>query len=294
MQVKNLFKKAESANHLPKGVHIQPRQPNVEALKNTRKLWFGDNAPATAFANVFSLWIPRGEIFFIRSVRNYKDRIKDPELKEMVTAFMQQETLHAKAHDAFNESFKQHGFDVDAELEYIYKIFDRVEKWVPKRIQLGMTVFFEHMTATMAASAFENEFAAEMKDPEVHAFNLWHAAEELEHKNVAHDVLTEIGGGYLTRVFSAVFGPLILFPAFRKSMARMRAVYNEPLTDENKKQLKLIDASREKRAERVKAFYKPGFHPWNQDDSHMLKAWYEKLGEEEESDAPNFSMARPA
>lgn len=290
MEVKNLFKKAESTRHLPEGVHIQPRQPNVEALKYTPKLWFGNNSALTTFANVFSLWIPRGEIFFIRSVRHYNDRIKDPELKEMVTAFMQQETLHAKAHDAFNESFKQHGFDVDAELEFIYKTFDRIEKWVPKRIQLGMTVFFEHMTATMAASAFQNKFEAGIKDPEVHAFNLWHAAEELEHKNVAHDVLTEIGGGYLTRIFSAFFGPLIMFPAFKKSMQRMRAVYNEPLSEENKNQLRQVQASRAKRVERVKAFYKPGFHPWDQDDTHMLKKWYEKL-DEAEGEAPNFTLA---
>lgn len=276
MELKNVFKKAESNKRLPDGVSIQPREPDTEALRKAPKLWLGNNAQLTAFNNVFSLYIPRGELFFIRSVRNYKDQIKDPELKAMVVAFMQQETLHSKAHDAFNESFKLHGFDVDGELEYIYKIFDRVEKYVPKIIQLGMTVFFEHITATMAAGAFEGQLAGEI-DPEVHAFNLWHAAEELEHKNVAFDVFKEVGGGYLTRALSGFVAPLIMFPFVRRSMKRMLKVYNEPATEDNKRQFKIVEAAKERQALVIKKFYSPSFHPWNQDDRGILNQWYERF-----------------
>lgn len=277
MELKNRFNKAESGNHLPSGVSIQPREPDMSALRNTPKLWFGGNPRLTIFNNVFSLYIPRGELFFIRSVRYYKDQIKDPELQAMITAFMQQETLHSKAHDAFNESFKNHGFDVDKELEYINRHFDWVEKWVPKRIQLGMTVFFEHLTASMAEGAFEIPKEESIIPLDVKEFFQWHAAEELEHKNVAFDVLTEIGGGYVTRMVSAILGPLLMLPAVRKTGQRMRKVYNESMTEENKQQMKEKGEADKRLKKQVRKYYSPSFHPWKQDDREILKQWYESI-----------------
>lgn len=278
MKLNKVFKKAESSKRLPPGVSIQPREPDMSALRNAPKLWFGGNPSLTCFHNVFSLYIPRGELFFIRSVRYYKDRIKDPELQGMVTAFMQQETLHSKAHDAFNESFKTHGFDVDAELEFINQQFEWIEKWVPKKIQLGMTVFFEHLTASMAEGAFEgNDLEEQMVPADIKAFHQWHAAEELEHKNVAFDVLTEVGGGYITRMISAFLGPLLLYPAVRESTKRIKAAYNEPLTDKNKQQLRDLRSSDQTLKKRVKKFYSPFFHPWKQDDTKILEQWYQGI-----------------
>jgi len=277
MKLINKHKKVESNAHLPEGISIQPRQPDMDALSKTQKLWFGKNRPLTIFSNVFSLYIPRGELFFIRSVRHYKDDIKDPELKAMVVAFMQQEVLHAKAHDAFNESFKEHGFDVDGELERIYKLFDQIEKYVPKKIQLGMTVFLEHITATMAADAFTNETTAEIVDPEVLAFNQWHAAEELEHKNVAFDVLKEVGGGYFTRITSALLAPILIAPAIKDSMKRMAEVYNEPVTEENREQFRRLRPSQMEQLKTIRKYFIPKFHPWKQDDTGLLMGWYDNF-----------------
>jgi len=280
MELKNVFKKAESKRHLPEGIAIQPREFDIEVLRQTPKLWLENNPISTIGTNVFSLYIPRGELFFIRSVRHFKDQIKDPELKSMIVAFMQQETLHAKAHDAFNESFKNYGFDVDSELKFINEKFEWIEKYVPKKIQLGMTVFFEHLTATRASSALTNLPNNSTISEEVKAFLMWHAAEELEHKNVAFDVFKEVGGGYFLRIFSALLGPYLLFPYVKETTLRMTQAYNEPLTDENKLQFKMRKEKNKtemlKSKQAIKQYFQPFFHPNKIKDTHLLFNWYKK------------------
>ena len=46
---------------------------------------------------------PDGEDFFVRSVRNFRDQITDPELKRQVAGFIGQEAMHGREHRAFND-----------------------------------------------------------------------------------------------------------------------------------------------------------------------------------------------
>lgn len=278
MKLKLAFNGVTSKKRLPKGISVQPRRPDVSSLKKLSKLWFGGNPLLTFSENVFSVFIPPGERFFIRSVRHFKDRIQDPELKELMRAFMQQETLHGKAHDAFNESFEQYGYRLKEEQEYVEKVFERIEKYVPAKFRLGMTVFFEHLTATGAAAAFYDENVMEMMSKEALEFWQWHAAEEIEHKAVAFDVLEEVSGNYFTRVSSAVLGLLVMTYPIIKTYRHMAAAYNEPVTEEHKKELKAFLASPyiKKQRDQLLSYFKPGFHPWQIDDEVYLKAWYEK------------------
>ena len=63
----------------------------------------------THVENTFSILIPPGEGFFIRSVRHYANRVQDPEFAKLVQAFIQQEGHHTRAHHEFNRHFKKFG-----------------------------------------------------------------------------------------------------------------------------------------------------------------------------------------
>jgi hypothetical protein len=69
-----------------------------------------------ALSSVF----PEGEDFFVRSVRDVRSQLEDPELKRQVAGFIGQESIHGREHRAFNERL--------AELGYPTRIFDRITK----------------------------------------------------------------------------------------------------------------------------------------------------------------------
>src|SRR5947207_2664818 len=72
---------------------------------------------AAALSAVF----PDGEDFFVRSVRNFRDQIADPELKQQVAGFIGQEAMHGREHRAFNNRLD--------ELGYPTKRVERITKW---------------------------------------------------------------------------------------------------------------------------------------------------------------------
>ena len=59
---------------------------------------------------VLSSLFPEGEDFFVRTVRNYRDQITDPELKAQVAGFIGQEAMHGREHRTFNERLQPLGY----------------------------------------------------------------------------------------------------------------------------------------------------------------------------------------
>ncbi|MGH0037886.1 MAG: metal-dependent hydrolase [Myxococcota bacterium] len=258
---------AETPPTLPEGVGIVPRRFSFRDLDSIPKYWFGGNKIVTHIENAFSILIPPGERFFIRSVRNYADRIDDPEFAKLVEAFVHQEGHHTRAHNEFNRHLGDHGVAIDREEAYAARLMERASRWLPKKIQLGITVFFEHLTATGAHMLFaEPEFARHIH-PEALRFWRWHAAEELEHKAVAFDLLRRVGGGYGVRVLSALIGLLWFGPAMAMMVRRMAKEDPEPMTDEMRAQARALDKlSRQVQTPLLLAYFKPGFHPWDVSD----------------------------
>ncbi len=254
---------------------IQPRKFEFEDLKSVPQYWFADNPIVTHIENAFSILIPPGERFFIRAVRNYEDQATDPELADLIRAFVQQEGLHMRAHNELNASFKKFGVDVDREVAYAERVFAWIEERVPKKIQLGMTAFLEHLTATGAHILFTVPAAAEAMHPEMERFWRWHAVEELEHKSVAYDLFQNIGGGYFTRVFSALTAIVLLARPFERIARRM--IVKDPHRVTTAERSAARDLQRKLTLPQIRLiaqYFKPGFHPDSYDDRGYLAAWY--------------------
>jgi predicted metal-dependent hydrolase len=260
---------------LPTGVDIVPRKFTFRDLDSIPKYWFGGNKVITHLENTFSILIPPGERFFIQSVRNYADRVEDPEFARLVQAFIHQEGHHTRAHNEFNRHFAEHGIDVEREEAYAARVIARASRWLPKKIQLGITVFFEHLTATGAHMLFAEPEIARQINPEALRFWRWHAAEELEHKAVAFDLFRRVGGGYVARMLSVFVGLVVFGPLFAIVARRMIKDDPTPVTDEMRAQARAIDKlSREIQTPLLLAYFKPSFHPWNQHDEAYLASFY--------------------
>jgi predicted metal-dependent hydrolase len=151
-------------------------------------------------ANGVNLLFPAGERFFVRSVRHYLPRITDARLRADVKGFFGQEGRHAKEHERFFEIMRDQAFDVDAFLGTYQRIaFERLERMSPAALNLSVTVALEHFTAILADNALTDRLLDDA-DPSMRSLLLWHAAEEIEHKAVAFDVLRAVHPSYALRM----------------------------------------------------------------------------------------------
>lgn len=169
-------------------------------FSRTPRYWFGNNAFLTHFVGGLSALFPDGEMFFVRSVRNVRERIEDEALQREISAFIGQEAMHAKAHLAFDDFCKDRQIDLKSIERYAVVLLGFVERHGSPEQQLAVTCALEHLTATFAAQLLRrDDIRALIADPAMKQLWTWHAIEEAEHKAVAYDTYQAIGGGYVNR-----------------------------------------------------------------------------------------------
>ena len=171
-------------------VEIKPRRMAFDTESPMNKYAFKNNSLISTFFYALSALFPDGERFFIHSVRNYRDDIKDETLKEQIRGFIGQEAHHGVSHEALNQAITDMGFPMDRIVGRLHKRVDFLKKFSRER-QLALTVAMEHFTASLAEFLLKNPEILEDADPTVRKMLLWHAVEEIEHKAVAFDVYRE-------------------------------------------------------------------------------------------------------
>ena len=181
---------------------ITTRRLRFDFRRDTVPRYFvDDNIVGSHLVALASATFPRGEDFFVHSVRNYRDRITDPVLKKQVGGFIGQESVHGREHEEFNELLWKYGYptlivDKMTEVGLGFRA-----KLPGNKAKLAMTAALEHYTATFAASLLADDHAERyMPADEVRQFWAWHAMEESEHKAVAFDVYRAVGGSERMRV----------------------------------------------------------------------------------------------
>src|SRR5882757_2071936 len=122
----------EPAGQTPKPSHyeIVPRQGLDFGLDgDIPKYWLGGDPFKTRFFDALSTLFPEGEKFFISCVRDYREKITDPQLQQEVRDFTRQEGQHGMVHTQFNHRLEQQGIKVPKLLErqnrIMYGVFRR-------------------------------------------------------------------------------------------------------------------------------------------------------------------------
>lgn len=180
---------------------MKVRNVRFELSKKLSRHYFKGNVFSTHLANSLHIIFPEGEKFFIRSCRKFLSRIDDTQLKKEVMDFMGQEGTHSQAHRDFWQYLEKQGFRVQPFVDFFNTTtFDGVEKLIFRTLGeergskfcLSMTAGLEHYTALLAEVAFENEYEFRHMPEEMQHLLFWHAAEEIEHKAVAFNLLKYI------------------------------------------------------------------------------------------------------
>jgi len=245
--------------------------------------WFLNNPVATHIANGLHLVFPEGERFFIRSVKHYLDQIEDdPVLLERARGFFGQEARHGQEHARSFEMIEKQGYDVQRFLDmYEKNALPRLEKFFPPNIRLAITVALEHLTASLGESALVDRFLDDAH-PTMRALLRWHAAEEIEHKSIAFDVLKKVDPRYSVRIAGMAIGltGLMVFWTIGTRMllrqetgvtkAEMKTYRNAVMEKRRKHTSAILKNA-------VKKYLAPRFHPDQNDNYHLAASYLESV-----------------
>jgi predicted metal-dependent hydrolase len=251
-------------------------------LTTVPRHWLGGNPVATAISNGVGMLFPWGERFFVRSVKHFAASIDDPVLKAEIKAFFAQEGRHAKAHDDYNAVLRSQGYEVDRFLDTYHRLASYVERVSPPKLRLACTAASEHFTAILAAGAFTGP-VFDTADPRMQRLLAWHAAEEIEHKAVAFDVLAKVDPSYALRVTGLVLATVLLGGfwiaatttllrqdgiSWRGALAHLRGLGNrDPI-------IKRVFARG------IRAYVRRDFHPSDIADDQLAASWFASRGME--------------
>jgi hypothetical protein len=169
----------------PADLTITPRDRRFGRGAAIRRWWLNDDPYATAFYNALSVTFPKGEGYFVDSVRKFRDGTP-AKLNQEINAFIKQEVIHTREHVAFNRHVVDQGYDVSL-LERDVDASLALTKDRPAIASLAATTALEHFTAMLAHELIANPRHLAGGDEQAKALWLWHAAEEIEHKGVAYD-----------------------------------------------------------------------------------------------------------
>lgn len=169
----------------PTDLTITPRDRRFGRDRPAARHWLNGDPIATAFFNALSITFPRGEAYFIDSVRAFRDGVPDRLARE-IAAFIKQEVVHSREHLAFNRQVTDHGYDVSRLDADVTMVLD-LARQRPPIASLAATMALEHFTAILAHELLGDPRHLDGADPQIAALWRWHAIEEIEHKGVAYD-----------------------------------------------------------------------------------------------------------
>lgn len=240
--------------------------------------WFLGHPVHTAVVNALSLLFPAGERFFIRSVKHFEGQVADASLKDAMRAFYGQEAHHQKEHLAANKALEGQGFELESFLRWWERVaFEVVEPRFPPHIRLAATAAAEHFTATLAEIALTDR-VLEQAHPAMQDLLFWHAAEEIEHKAVAFDVLQAIDPRYRTRVLGFVVVSAVLALGWVVATRHLLKQEPGPRPPMPKAARERLPRVFKRVARSLGAYLKPGFHPDQQDNRGLAREYLASIG----------------
>ena len=261
----------------PADLTITPRDLRFGRGTRRARWWMNDDPVATAFYNALSITFPKGEGFFIDSVRAFRTGTP-PRLSAEINAFIKQEVMHTREHVAFNRHVTDQGYDVsllDAHVDEALAL----TAGKPAIARLAATMALEHFTAILA-----NQLLAEPRhlagaDPQAAAMWRWHAAEEIEHKGVAYDTWLHATRDW-PRLRRWAIKSLVMLTTTRKFLGGRYLGIIELLRQDGitglRAHLGVLHYAlvRPGMVRKVLgawiSYFLPGFHPWNADDRPLI------------------------
>ncbi len=242
-----------------------------------RRWWLNGDPIATAWFNAMSATFPRGEAFFVESVKAHREGA-DHKLAGEIRAFVKQEINHTREHIVFNKLAESAGYDIAAIDERVRESLE-LTKGRPQILNLAATMALEHFTAMLGQELLANPAHLHGADGDLGDLWRWHSIEEIEHKGVAYDTWR-----HATRDWSRwkrwKVKTLMMLVVTKNFIVNRVADMKELLAQDGMtgprvtfaiwSYLLVKPGFLRRIAKPWFAFFLPGFHPWNHDDRALI------------------------
>ena len=269
----------------PADLSITPRDRRFGRDTDAPRLWHGGRVEATAIYNALSTTFPAGEAFFVESVRAFRDGAP-PKLAEEIKGFTTQEAIHSREHDAFNKRATRSGYDLSRLEAQVEKRLS-ITRGRPPVVSLAATMALEHFTAILAHQLLADPRHLDGAEGETADLWRWHAVEEIEHKGVAYDTWLHATRDWPRLKRWKVKAKVMLYvtrnfvvdrTAGALDLMRQDGVTGVQAWSRLLWYLWVRPGMFRKIAGAWLKFFLPGFHPWNEDDRHLLSRYQASAG----------------
>ena len=175
--------------------------------------WYGEDPATTHLLNAYTILVPDGERFIIRTCSRYLDRVS-PELKDELERLFFQEGSHSREHGRLIRKMENDGLGINR--------FSRLVRWLsygflesltPLRLRLATAAAIEHHNATIATFFLNQALLKNIRRIELRRLFLWHFAEEIEHKETVFKLFESVSRSWTLRVLG-LFVSCVTFLAY--------------------------------------------------------------------------------
>lgn len=189
------------------------RDPSFSHERGPGGLWNARLPELSHTLNGFQLALPYLEPYFIDALRAARSHVKDAQLLAEMDGFCAQEAQHARQHRLYCRMLRKRyprlsELETSVQQSLLHSRHNDSLEW-----RLAYTAGYECITAQLGRWLFKNAHAwFQDADPAFAQMMTWHAAEEIEHRHVAFDVLCAVNPSPKLRAKA-------LFAALRKTYA---------------------------------------------------------------------------
>ncbi len=210
----------------PGPVQIQARKVHFD-VSGIPLHWIPEHPVASDVVGLLNVVLPAAERWFVTTLNEALPLIDDPQLADDVRGFIGQEATHADVHDQIlHEYMVGHGVDPQPILDQVDYVFGKVlaptTSGDPKRRmnhlcdRLWLIAAIEHYTAVLGDFALNCAWDEHGANPVLTDLFRWHGSEEVEHRNVAHDVAVYFHDSYLDRIRAMAIAVTMIFVFFQR------------------------------------------------------------------------------
>jgi predicted metal-dependent hydrolase len=215
----------------PGPIQIQARKVHFD-VDDVPLHWIPGHPVASNVVSLLNIVLPSAERWFVATYNEALPLVKDPKLAEDMRGFIGQEATHADVHDkVLHDYMFTHGVDPTPVLEQIEYAFEKIlapsESSDPKvRLnnlcdRLWLIAAIEHYTAVLGDFSLNCAWDDHGADPTMVDLFRWHGSEEVEHRNVAHDVAVYFHDSYVDRIRAMIMAAVFMFGYFQRGMSYM-------------------------------------------------------------------------
>ena len=215
----------------PGPVQIQARKVAFDVSASPLH-WIPGHPVASNMISLLNVVLPAAERWFVATYNEALPLVRDPRLAEDRRGFIGQEATHADTHEKILHEFMlARGADPEPLLRQIDYVFGKVlapgTSGDPTRRlnhlcdRLWLIAAIEHYTAVLGDFALNCDWDDHGADPTLVDVFRWHGSEEVEHRNVAHDVAVYFHDSYLDRIRSMGLAAALIVGFFQRGLWHM-------------------------------------------------------------------------